>query len=87
MLMHEVSPVARSFRDVIEKWDHKSTFADDVGVPYERAKAWWRRDRIPGAYFAAVAGAARRRGHDDVTETTLSAIAARSPQPLERVAA
>lgn len=79
--------MARSFRDVIEKWDHKSAFATDVGVPYERAKAWWRRDRIPAAYFVAISDAARRRGHLDVTEQTLSAIAARAPQPLERVAA
>lgn len=72
--------MANSFRDIIEKWDHTSDFAVAVGVPYERAKAWWRRDRIPGAYFAAVASAAQRQGYDDVTERALSAIAARSLQ-------
>ena len=77
--------MATSFRDVIEKWDHTSTFAADVGVPYERAKAWWRRDRIPGAYFVAVVSAAKAKGFDDVTERALSAIAARSVQTSKPV--
>lgn len=82
--MHEVSSVANSFRDIIDKWEHTSTFAADVGVPYERAKAWWRRDRIPGAYFVAVVSAAQRNGFSDVTERALSAIAARSVQAASK---
>lgn len=69
--------MAKNFRAIIELWEHRSTFAADIGVPYERAKAWWHRDRIPGRYFVAVARAAQSHGHD-VTEQTLSAIAARS---------
>ncbi len=80
--------MARSFRQIIDKWEHKTSFAADVGVPYERAKAWWARDRIPGRYFVAVAQAAQLRGHTDVTEQVLSAIAAKPVIPhQEKVAA
>ena len=80
--------MARSFRQIIELWEHKTSFAQDVGVPYERAKAWWSRNRIPGRYFVAVARAAQSRGHTDVTEQVLSAIAAKPVIPhQEKVAA
>lgn len=80
--------MALSFRQIIDKWEHKTRFAADVGVPYERAKAWWARDRIPGRYFVAVAKAAQLRGHTDVTEQVLSAIAAKPVIPhQEKVAA
>lgn len=66
-----------TFGDIIGLWDHKSAFAADLGVPYERAKAWAARDSIPGQYFAAVATAAQKRGHSSVTVQLLSNIAAK----------
>lgn len=66
-----------TFTGIIGLWPHKSEFAVDVAVPYERAKAWAARDSIPGQYFAVVATAAQRRGHDHVTVQLLSDIAAR----------
>ena len=66
-----------TFTSIIGLWPHKSEFATDLGVPYERAKAWAGRDSIPGQYFAAVAMAAQKRGHTHVTVQLLSDIAAK----------
>ncbi len=66
-----------TFGDIIGLWGHKSDFAADLNVPYERAKAWAGRDSIPGQYFAAVAAAAQRRGYNQVTVQLLSDIAAK----------
>lgn len=66
-----------TFNAIIALWPHKSDFATDLGVPYERAKAWAARDSIPGQYFAAVAAAAQMRGHSHVTVQLLSDVAAK----------
>ena len=77
----------KTFTDIIALWPHKTEFAADLGVPYERAKAWSTRNSIPGQYFSAVAAAAQGRGLDSVTVDVLSTIAASSQRPRMKTAA
>lgn len=56
-----------SFRDVIDLWDTRVSFAADVGISPVRASAWWQRDSIPPDWWNRVIKAARDSGRRGVT--------------------
>lgn len=43
-----------SYRDLIAEWPTVKAFANELGVPPERAFGWWRRDAIPTRYWSAL---------------------------------
>lgn len=58
--------------DLIEKWPSLTAFAEDIGQPYNNAKAMKRRGRIPAWYWASCVAGAERRGIDGVSLDALA---------------
>ncbi len=50
-----------TFVVIIDRWPTISAFAEDTGVPYERARAWRLRNSIPSRYWDDVIAAAKAR--------------------------
>jgi hypothetical protein len=65
-------------RDIIDLWANRVEFAAEVGIKYERASAWYRRNSIHPDYWSDVVKAAQERGHADVTTDLLAQIKARA---------
>lgn len=51
-----------TFRDVIKAWPDISVFASDMGVSYQRAYGWYRRNSIPPAHWQRLAQTAQPHG-------------------------
>ena len=49
-----------SFSEIVETFGQQA-LADDVGVPKERARQWWRDDSIHSKYWKRLLKAARKR--------------------------
>jgi hypothetical protein len=61
-----------SVKDIISLWPSAEVFSDDLGLKYRsHGRLMKRRDSIPVGYWDLVVSAAKRRGIDGVTLTTL----------------
>lgn len=67
----------KSFSAIIELWPTLGALADDLGVGYESAKAYKRRDSIPPEHWETLVAAARRRQIEGVSLESLAALAAK----------
>ncbi len=63
------------FAELIEMWPSIGAFAADVGVPYETANSWKKRNSIPAKNWPEVIAAAGRGGFPDVTFERLAKLA------------
>lgn len=68
-----------SHSELIKKWPSLASFAEDVGVGYEAAKAMRRRNSVPGAYWMRMVSAATRR---EISGVTLEALAVAVGAPV-----
>lgn len=68
-----------TFIDLIDAWPTLSAFADDIGVSYEAAKAWRRRNSVPAPYWGRLIECAAARGIPGVTADLLVGLAAAKP--------
>lgn len=59
------------FAELIELWPSIGAFAADVGVPYETANSWKKRNSIPAKNWPEVIAAGGRRGFDEITAERL----------------
>lgn len=67
-----------SNRQIIELWETRSAFADDIKIKEGTASAWWQRDSIPKEFWKAIVEAAKTRKFKGVTLEVLADIAAKS---------
>lgn len=65
-------PAMNSHRDIIDLWPTRALFADEVGVDYWRACAWYRRNSIAVRCWSDVVRAAHERNHPEVTTDLLA---------------
>jgi len=63
--------------DVFAAWPSDAEFGRDIGVPYPTISAWKQRASIPAAYWWRIIGAARQRGHREITADLLARLHAR----------
>jgi hypothetical protein len=63
-----------SHREIIDLWPSRVDFAAEVGIKYERASAWYRRNSIHSDFWADVVRAAGGRGFYAVTTDLLAQI-------------
>jgi hypothetical protein len=63
------------FADLIELWPSIGAFAADVGVPYETANSWKKRNSIPAKNWPGVIAAAQKRGFEEITAERLIELA------------
>jgi len=61
--------------EIIARWPSATSFAEEVGVPYQTARFWGRRNYVPAEYFPEVIRAAGGRGFTDITCDMLAKIA------------
>lgn len=73
-------PSYMSHADLISGWPSISVFAEDIGAPYQTAKAMRRRGSIPSRYWLRVVEAAAARG---ISGVSLEALAELAAKPLE----
>jgi len=66
-----------TFREILGVWPSVAELARDCGVRWQTVHQWRKRNSIPPTHWAALCGAARRRGIEGVTLETLAQIAAR----------
>lgn len=66
----------KSFSAIIALWPSLSDLATDLGVGYESAKAYKRRNSIPSEHWSALIKAADKRGIEGITAERLAALAA-----------
>lgn len=65
------------FRPIIKRWPTAVELASDLGASEMNVRQWLRSDSIPAPWFASVVRAAHRRGFQDITADSLSALAER----------
>jgi len=80
-----------TFTDVIALWPSTADFAGALGVPYQTAAAWKRRNSIPPDQWLRLVTAAREIGQELSLETLAAAArpraAAFTPAPSAEDAA
>ena len=54
----------RSFREVIDLWPMKTGMARQLGVSRGQVDDWYRRNRIPVAYWKTIIGSCTRFGYE-----------------------
>ena len=65
--------------EIFALWPADAELGRDIGVPYPTVSAWKQRGSIPAAYWRDVVGAARRRGHLEITADLLAELHSRKP--------
>ncbi len=60
--------------EVISRWPTTESFARDLGVKGVTARAWKRRNQIPGRFWLRIETVAKNKGIVGLTTETLAAI-------------
>ncbi len=66
----------KDFRAVIDLWEPRSRFADDLDEQHGTVRQWYSRNSIPANRWESVVAVARQRGHKQVTLALLAELAA-----------
>jgi hypothetical protein len=66
----------KTFKDIIELWEKRKSFASAINISPGLASLWWQRDSIDAKYYNAIVEGARKIGHPEVTHEMLCNIAA-----------
>jgi hypothetical protein len=75
--MPKPKPLPKTFRDVLSLWPSRAAFARAIGVEYVNAQMMDKRDSIGARHWKAVAKAAAKIEHPEITIEYLAELADR----------
>jgi len=72
-----MSPLPKTFSELIDLWKSLADFAADHGVTLARARMWRRRNSIPAGWWTTTVAAAQKRDIPGITADLMADLAAR----------